>query len=59
METALGRGGYVTFGTQAEAENYLVALPFAYEGNTLKTESGKWAVSYRFDSTAARIAHAA
>ncbi len=47
-ESILGRGGFVVVGDQDAAERYLFALPDGYEGRTLKTDAGKWAVSYRF-----------
>lgn len=47
IQVTFGKRGTATFGTQEEAEKYLMALPANYAGRTSKLESGKWMVSYR------------
>jgi hypothetical protein len=37
--------GCLYFGTQQDAEAYLLALPIGTSGKSYKSESGKWAVS--------------
>ena len=46
LQVTFGKRGSVRFGTQAEAEKYLMALPVNYAGATRKQEDGKWLVSY-------------
>lgn len=39
--------GCVYFSSQSEAETYLYALPVGVDGDTFKSESGKWGARWR------------
>lgn len=47
IQVTFGKRGTCTFGTQAEAESYLVKMPVNYAGATRKIATGKWMLSYR------------